>query len=333
MKFKTQSVLTEVKRVMSLENVVGVGYGLKEVKGCCTGQPAVTVLVRQKVPESSLALNQRIPKKLARLHTDVLEVGEVTILNRQQRMRPAYGGCSIAHHRVSAGTLGALVFDRRTGDPLILSNNHVLANITNGHDGRARVGDPVLQPGRYDGGTAEDVLANLERFVPVYVLSARPTCAVAGWAERLINLVVQRLWPSYEFRVLRHSQTENLVDAAVARPIAPELVSAEILEVGTPAAPVEPELGMKVQKSGRTTGLTFGEIKVIQATLKVSMGDVGEALFNDQVVTTAIGQPGDSGSLVMDMDRRPVALLAAGSQSVTICNRIQSVISLLDVRF
>lgn len=333
MKTMAHTMVNELTRIMSLSNVVGVGLGHKEVKGCCTGETAVTILVIKKVPEAALSREQRIPKKVSRFVTDVLEVGELVSLNRQGKMRPARPGVSIAHYQVSAGTYGALVYDVPTGEPLMLSNNHVLANMSDGGDGRASPGDPILQPGRYDGGVLTDVIGRLERFVPIHCLSSRPSCPVAGWAESTANFLIQKLWPSYEFRVFKHSQVENLVDAAVARPESPGVISDDVLEIGVPGVPANAELDMEVKKSGRTTGLTFGHIKVIQATVKVAMGDLGDALFSDQIVTTAIGQPGDSGSLVLTVDNRPVGLLAAGSNAVTICSKIQNVTSLLKVRF
>lgn len=85
-----------------------------------------------------------------------------------ERVRPAYGGVGIGHMNVTAGTLGTCVYDASAfpGIPQryhILSNNHVLANSDN-----ATVGDPILQPGRVDGGTfPADVIAKLSRFVPI----------------------------------------------------------------------------------------------------------------------------------------------------------------------
>ena len=53
--------------------------------------------------------------------------------------------------------------DAATGQRLILSNNHVLANSND-----AQVGDTVVQPGSIDGGHAvSDKIAELERFVPI----------------------------------------------------------------------------------------------------------------------------------------------------------------------
>ena len=71
----------------------------------------------------------------------------------RRRLRPAQGGFSVGHYQITAGTLGTCCYDLSPfpGIPsryYILSNNHVLANANN-----ARVGDPILQPGPYDGGS------------------------------------------------------------------------------------------------------------------------------------------------------------------------------------
>jgi len=77
-------------------------------------------------------------------------------------IRPAPGGVSIGHYRVTnAGTLGCLVQDIK-GFTYILSNNHVLANSNN-----AAQRDPVYQPGRYDGGTPTDEIAKLWTWRPL----------------------------------------------------------------------------------------------------------------------------------------------------------------------
>ncbi len=332
---RVQRVLVMFKRkkdsLLHLENVVGVGIGNKEVRGAGTGKPSVAVLVKKKLPSSAIPVAQHVPSRLGPVCTDVIEVGELSLLDRTSKIRPAVPGSSIGHPKVTAGTFGAVVRDKKTGRPLILSNNHVLANITDGTDGRAKVGDAIIQPGRYDGGQPEDIVGHLERFVPIWRTSSRPACTVAQAAERLGNFMLRAVQPQYELRFVRKRTMENLVDAAVARPVSDDAIDASIMEVGVVSACVEPEIGMKVKKSGRTTGLTTGTIRVVSATLKISLGDVGEAYFSDQIVTTAMGQPGDSGSLVVTENGSAVGLLGAGSDQATICSRIRNVLELLDI--
>ncbi|MEW6081802.1 MAG: hypothetical protein AB1576_08530 [Bacillota bacterium] len=317
--------------VLSKDNVVGVGVGFKETAGRSTGRLAVVVLVTKKVPIDSIPRSQAIPRQINSVHTDVLEVGEIVLLSRLTRVRPAVPGVSIGHHLVTAGTFGAVVKDEKTQVPLILSNNHVLANITDGRDGRSRKGDPIYQPGRVDGGASEDTVAYLERFVPVYRAGEAATCSVAKRVERAVNWALGIAKPNYHIRLYRSVKGENLVDAAVARPVSPEIISPEIMDIGEVTSAREATLGERVIKSGRTSGVSAGEVKVVGATLKVLMGDVGSAVFTDQIVTTPMAQPGDSGSLLVSLRREALGLVSAGSDKASIAGKIGHVMNMLKV--
>lgn len=121
------------KRLLKLENVVGLGLGYKIIQGRTTNKPAIIVLVKEKIADEKSLGRNVIPKILSDTPTDVIEVGEVKLLAaRIEKARPAKPGMSIGHYRITAGTFGALVRDQKTGDLLILSNNHVLANATDG---------------------------------------------------------------------------------------------------------------------------------------------------------------------------------------------------------
>ncbi|MBS4021923.1 MAG: hypothetical protein KGZ79_05830 [Dethiobacter sp.] len=167
--------------ILALPNVVGVGIGLKRKDGVKTGVISLVALVEKKVAANMLREDEIIPRFVEDIPTDVLESGEFSAiarhtwygrpLNRKIKTRPARPGLSIGHYRVSAGTFGAVVFDRDSGEPLILSNNHVLANSTNGEDGMSEPGDPILQPGKQDGGSnPHDMLGTLLRFTPIRFL-------------------------------------------------------------------------------------------------------------------------------------------------------------------
>src|SRR5439155_937308 len=101
-----------------------------------------------KRPEAGLRRRDVVPKAFGGVRTDIVETGRFHALEtaqavdvgRTKRIRPAPGGVSIGHVQITAGTLGVLA--RRNGRPVILSNNHVLANQNAG-----RVGDPIRQPG------------------------------------------------------------------------------------------------------------------------------------------------------------------------------------------
>lgn len=321
-------------RLMRKANVVGVGKGLKRVKGIRTEQPAITVLVKEKVTLSSLKSQDIIPQEIDGIPTDVFEVGELRLLSsvRTEKLRPAQPGVSIGHYKVTAGTFGAVVKDIATGQPLILSNNHVLANVSNGRDGRARIGDPILQPGSYDGGRSDsDVIGTLERFVPLVRDSKEADCQVANLIAGIMNEILSLLYPSYTLKFVKYLNAENTVDCAVAKPTSPDLIKTDILEIGRVNGVAECGEKTRVKKSGRTTGLTRGEVVATNAAVNVKLSDSENGVFVDQIVSTSISQGGDSGSLVLDENNAAVGLLFAGSDKATVFNRIQNVLKALKV--
>ena len=58
-------------RLLGLPNVVGVGVGERG------GEPVIKVFVAQKVPESALAEDERVPESLDGYEVDVEAIGEV----------------------------------------------------------------------------------------------------------------------------------------------------------------------------------------------------------------------------------------------------------------
>ena len=214
------------------------------------------------------------------------------------RIRPVEGGYSVGHYQITAGTYATAVIDATAfpGVPqryYVLSNNHVLANSNN-----ARIGDPILQPGPYDGGTvAADTIARLSRFVPINFAPG----------------------------------SSNYVDAAIAEG-AFDVLDREIYWVGYARGGIAPALNMVVQKTGRTTNYTTGRITAINATVNVNYGGGQVARFVNQILTTNMSAGGDSGSLLLDMENRAVGLLFAGSSVVTVFNDIRYVQHLLGIR-
>jgi len=311
----------EQDALLEKQNVIGVGTGHKIKDGEDTGEPCIMVLVSQKLDPALLRGEDVVSKDIRGLKTDVLETGEIFaggvlapddkevslkeeigIEVLRQRVRPAMGGFSVAHYRVTAGTIGTCVYDISPfpGIPpryYILSNNHVLANSNN-----ARIGDPVLQPGPYDGGTIpRDIIARLSRFVPIRFKTPR-------------------------------SIPLNYVDAALAEGEFHNL-NREIYWIGyVKDVNNRPKVGDIMEKTGRTTNFTTGKILAINATVDVNYGSGRVARFARQIVTTNMSAGGDSGSLVLDTKECAVGLLFAGSSSVTIANLIVYVLRGLRIR-
>jgi hypothetical protein len=259
-----------------------------------------------------------VEEQLARLSQPLLEelvapaALEPQLLKR--RMRPSPSGFSVGNVRVTAGTLGSVVYDFLPGatvDPpgpglgvparfYILSNNHVLAD-----SNRAQLGSPIVQPGVFDGGTdPADRIATLDRFITIQFAPQIP--------------------------LERHN---NVVDAALGAVDFQDATREQYFS-GAPRAwrrKANVAVGDVVKKTGRTTNISFGRIIAVDATIDVNYGTAGTARFKDQILTTNISAGGDSGSLVTSLDNVAVGLLFAGSSVVTVANHIENVRALLRV--
>jgi hypothetical protein len=325
----TRAKVSHTDRLLAKPNVVGVGIARKHREGRRLDDVCVVALVRRKLPRAGLEAQAVVPAEVDGVPTDVVEVGDLkAFVARTERWRPAPGGVSVGHYLITAGTLGAVVRDRDSGARLILSNNHVLANGNN-----ASSEDPILQPGTADGGREEsDTLALLERFAPIAYSLEPATCGLARGVADLANLLAQWMGSKHRLQAIRADPSAvNRVDAAVARPLDEAAVSDDILDIGRVVGTLAPTLGLRVRKSGRTTGLTSGEITVIEATVDVGYDD-RLARFEGQILTGPMSEPGDSGSLLVAADSlQAVGLLFAGSAQTTIYNPIAEVLSALAV--
>jgi hypothetical protein len=304
-------------------NVVGMGVGVKWSRGKPTGEPALVVLVTQKLDKDQVGTSDLIPPKLADMQTDVLAIGfpfagcepqQATPQTLASRIRPAKGGYSVGHKDITAGTIATCVYDilpgAGTSPPVhgfgipakyyLLSNNHVLANSNS-----CAAGDAILQPGPFDGGTdPADRIATLSRFIPI----------------------------TFEPPIPR-SQQQNLVDAAIAEGDF-HYLDREIHWIGCARGwrrRSEVTVGTIVKKVGRSTNFTTGRITAVNATIDVGYSGGRVARFRDQIVTTNMSAGGDSGSLVLTTDDVVVGLLFAGSSVAMIANQIENVRSLLRV--
>jgi hypothetical protein len=322
-----RELLTRTRHeLLARANVVATGVGFKVTAGQATPTLSIVCSVTSKVPVAELAARDLVPASLDSIPTDVIQTGPIRAFqSRTQRFRPAPGGVSIGHRDITAGTLGCLV--RKNGQTLILSNNHVLAN-----SNAAQTGDPILQPGPYDGGKyPDDHIANLEAFVPIDFGGQASGCSAANGVATLLNAIARLLGSNTRMQAIDTRAVDNLVDAAIARPINPQDVSEDILDVGSISGTVEAALGMALKKSGRTTALTTGVIQQLDVTSDVQYGPGQTARFTDQLMAGPMSQGGDSGSAVLDNDNHLVGLLFAGSDNSTIINRIDNVFAALGI--
>lgn len=283
--------------------VQGIGIGEKVADGEMQGALVIRVYVSKKKADSNV--KNLVPKfvdvpDVGRVETDVIEIGRLAGASFGARVRPAMPGSGLCHVNARVGTFGCLV--RRNGSSTknyILSNSHVLAL-----SGLAQKGDEVIQPGFVDGGiTPHDVIGRL------------------------------RAWQPFDFG----DGYPNLVDAAIAE-VAPTKAKAQIRLLGAAPDGMSHAIrrGMRVQKVGRTTDLTTGEVTDADFRLRVRYpkpgGGNGLVGLRDQVLCTRFGDKGDSGAAVLNASGKLVGLYFADSPSISVFNRIEHVFSELDIR-
>ncbi|HYN89200.1 MAG TPA: hypothetical protein VER55_11745 [Ardenticatenaceae bacterium] len=310
--------------------VHAVGIGRKVVNGRVTEDLSVRVHVVQKVAHSFLPPAYHIPSQIDGIPTDVVESPPAFIAatesqaptaetaaadvpgcstDRFQRQRPLIAGISSGHFNVSVGTLGYFCRSTRQGDDpdkvFVLSNNHVYADVNQGH-----VGDNLLQPGVFDHGTLVDVIATLVRSVPLQL----------------------------------GADGQNRVDAAIGE-LRPDVTYvAEVCSIGAIIGTAIATDGMQVRKHGRTTGYAEGEVTDLSYDAIVGMDHNNSsvvACFENQIRIQpispfkAIGVGGDSGSLVVEKgSQSAVGLYFANPMdgSYGVVNSIEDVLSELEIQ-
>jgi hypothetical protein len=317
----------EETKLLKFQGVTGVDIGYKIADGKKTDDVAIRVYVEKKKDIKDIPKNQLIPKKIKGIKTDVIErkfvlhprlfrVADLELKADTGTYDPLKGGISIgpcrsvylnaadaACHGASGagwytfvGTLGAIVKDNTTGNEMLLSNFHVMCV-----DDGWSVGDTMAQPSRVDGGICPaDVVGALERAS----LGGQVDCAVASHTAR-----------GYE---------------------------CSIVDIGKVAGTATASVGMAVRKRGRTSGLTYGEVDTVDLTVSVPYcNGIGVVTLTNQIGidvdpskgSTIFGTGGDSGSVVVNDERKVVGLYFAGSGDgkYGVANPISAVLEALDV--
>jgi hypothetical protein len=296
-------------RLLANEAVVGTAVGLT-----ADGRPAVKIYtVRQGVAG--------LPSQLDGIPVQVEVTGEISAIGPTATpatpsrgkppaptvdptgffTRPVPIGVSTGnqndlvylHAFCTAGTLGARLTDGT--NHYALSNNHVYAV-----ENAGQIDDPIIQPGQADLGCRapdSDRIGFLAGFVPL----------------------------------LFGGKSTNTVDAAIGRVTTADVGTGTPSDgYGTPSTTtVTAIVNQKVQKYGRTTGLTKSSVSGINAALKVKYSH-GLAIFTNQIEIggSSFSGAGDSGSLIVtdDSHKNPVGLLFAGSSTTTFANPIDLVL-------
>ncbi len=146
--------------------------------------------------------------------------------------------------------------------------------------------------------------------------------------------------PDHVVATLLNGVLTSNVDCAVAKKTARN-VAREILDIGAVAGVTQAKLGMKVRKSGRSTGVTYGVVDDVNRTVKIDYGDgIGiKTLVNqisirpDTSQNKRFGDVGDNGAAIVTENREIVGLYCITDQNgYGIANHIQNVTVALNIK-
>lgn len=271
--------------LLQRDGVVGVDIGYKEVGGRRTNELAIRVLVVEK---RDVPAKERIPAMIEDVRTDVIQRGRFTF---------------------DAGEVD-WPCDTMAGD-------------TTRHD--PLVGGCSI--GTCGAGLGSGTLATFVRDIPtddIMILSCWHVL-VAGDSR---NLPVAQpspddngVCPNDVIGHVDRSQINDYVDCAVAfwngvRPIVDERF---IKDIGLIGPPLRAQIGYRVRKSGRTSGVTYGDVDTVDLTYWLHSAGVNR-IFRRQIgvwrtpgMNETFSCPGDSGSLVLN-NTRPVGMHIGGSK-------------------
>jgi len=317
----------EGKKLLKRENVVGFSEVLQpRIKNgrIIPTTNVVRIYVSTKITDEEgirrlEASGNLIPKSLltptkdSEIGVDVVEIGVIKALSSdpKKRYRPLVAGISAMHKDGTACTLGLKFKDNESGVILEAQNNHCCAL-----ENKAKIGDEILQPSPYDGGSLEnDVVGHLFKFVPISINNFN-----CQWRESAHKI----FWGLRGIFGKKRVAQENKVDIGFFKPIVDSYQ--EVLDKGEVVGKTEVYVGDGVWKVGRTTGYTDNGIVIDtdwNGSVQYSRGTV---LFTDCILVQGnkFSQGGDSTSFTQKGDKT-IGSLFAGSDSHSIICKIDNI--------
>ncbi len=225
---------------------------------------------------------------------------------RTKRREPLIGGISLGGVNKNYGTLGMIVFDKETGEPMVLSNAHVICD----NKKHPTLGTDVYQPGIFHS-----------------------------------DAVDESEYEDYKIGTISRTGAENGIDCAAAK-ITNREVSNTILRFGRINGAAPPRLGMEVMKSGVKTDVTYGIIDGInwtgfidneaKSTNEITMDAIHIIPKMGLDIKEEISYKGDSGSIWVSRNNFAVGLHFAGEMyenpiEFALAYPINAVLNLLNV--
>jgi len=306
--------------LLSRPGVVGVDINEKVSNGKPTGELAIVVYVEKKKPKTQLGAGEAIPKEIEGIPTDVKEekielhaakvaLVDVVPLIDATKYTTLHGGISMGPCRSvhldppDVPSSGNYIFVGTLGAIVTDRATKAAMALTNFHvacvDSGWAVGNAQCQPGRVDAGSC----------------------------------------PADTFGTLTRAALSTHVDGAVVTIQAGKTTDCSIEQIGAVKGQAAAVLNSAVRKRGRTTGLTFGKVNSIDASVTINYGDgLGNHTLKNQIriepdtaQSAQFSDHGDSGSVVVDSANKVIGLLFGGSSAATYANPIQFVLDELNV--
>jgi len=276
-----------------LQENLRVGMGLRSPRSGSSSEDHAIILLCQEERDLEGEIVSRA-RDIARgevvaLYTGPVIVDQRTFIANAQLASGLEIGASVGHVDISAGTIGAFVEVDNEG-PYILSNNHVLANTNT-----AMINDPIISPGKLDGGTQpQNVVATLSDFIPLDLGTAAGNDVDAALARVMPDINVDR-------RTIRGGPTG----------------AGSIQFLGNTSVVFSQE---HVWKVGRTTNWTDGNVLSLNQSVTVRYDVNGGRQFvhfagqiSIEGSSGSFSRGGDSGSMVLNDDNDAVGLLFSGT--------------------
>jgi hypothetical protein len=293
----------------------GCAIGFRRRGGQVTGEPAVIAMITKKLPAGAVSRSRLLPASVSvggrDCAVDVVEVGPISLTAGPsphgpitQKIRPPLQGCSVSDvggSSFATATFGCLVRDKSDGTICVFGSNTSLAN-----SDQARRGTLVIQPGAYDGGTSDDGIATLKRYIRFAAGTNYVDAAIAqlidqkNYSENVAENLMKPIsaghpavgvcfaTDQYGFNAFLTPIENNLSRLGV------ELLPARPGSSCTAAA----QVGMPIEKVGRTSGYTSSTVDAVAAQVKVTGPANNMLVFADLIWSQAFFLGGDNGAVV-----------------------------------
>ena len=331
-------------RLRAIANVKHVSLGAKQIGGRATDDLCIRVYVDKKVPLHLLPPDQRIPREIDGVPTDVNVIRAARFLADLVRYRPIHGGISISNQiiftdknnkaAITAGTFGCTAKRRGNGKNVLLTNWHIAVGDYGGN------GKYIFQPA-----TPPD--PNLPPPAnPIY--PQKNDDVIATVVDSAINAKVDAAIAELDVSSCCRCCGLDFDDGV------PGLTDENVL-TNQPYLPGNKIIGMRppvtgklLYKVGISTFTTEG--KLLDANTPTPVGPITRGLksytFTNQISIGSnnssgpFSSEGDSGAVIIDEDNYIVGLLFATSSDdtdifhvndTTYANQIQDVCDALKI--